>query len=191
VGHKTMMTTTPRRVLHQDKTAFLASQVIVRFSPLGSWPLSRENLSLCLWPGPGLYIRADRAPFQATELLNPSFGQSLSTVLPLSSLLAYPHYKNFRAFNRGTRTRSSRAGRQSYKFTSRSTKHWQTCIFVCLILDDVLESLVETDAEAKRPKCPSRNRDRDVLKKCIEKKKCPSRSENRKVRKSSILSSNT
>jgi len=33
------------------------------------------------------------------------------------------------------------------------------------MLDVVLESLMETNTEAKRPKYPSRSRDRDVLEK--------------------------
>jgi hypothetical protein len=37
------------------------------------------------------------------------------------------------------------------------------------ILEDILESPTETNAEAKRPKCPSRSRDREVLgkEKCV------------------------
>jgi len=48
------------------------------------------------------------------------------------------------------------------------------------ILDDVLGSLTETNAETKRPKCSSRNRDRDVPgkeKSVLEKEKGALRSE--------------
>jgi hypothetical protein len=57
-----------------------------------------------------------------------------------------------------------------------------------LLLDDVLESLTQTNVEVKRPKYSSRSRDR-----CIRKKEicyCEKRNVYRKVRRLSILVQN-
>ena len=123
------------------------------FPPSGSWLHGRENLLLCMWPSLGLYIRAVRTPIQGDGLSIHSGSPSPLSYLFHSSCI--PHCKNFRAFNRGTRTRSfsktrrrasawtsiipcvfgyyhrlPRAARHMYKFTRRVTKHQHTPTWV-------------------------------------------------------------
>jgi hypothetical protein len=72
--------------------------------PLGSRPLGRENLSLCMYPGPGLYIRAVRAPFQEDRLSSLHSG-SPNPLFNLFLPSCIPHCKNF-TFNREIHTQT-------------------------------------------------------------------------------------
>jgi hypothetical protein len=63
-GHKIMTTTTPIHTPQYD----IACKPSKLGPPLGSLPFGRENLLLCICPGPELYIRAARAPILGIQL---------------------------------------------------------------------------------------------------------------------------
>jgi hypothetical protein len=86
---------------------------IASFPSLGLMTACRENITLCTWPSPKLHIRVARAPFQGDGLsrLHSGSPSPLSYLFHSSCIL---QCKNFRAFKRGTRTRSfSKTGRRA------------------------------------------------------------------------------
>jgi hypothetical protein len=118
-GNKAMTTTTLGRVLMpgQNDLSCRPSLLVSPSLRLTS-TRSREPHSVCNL-APGLYIRAVRPPIQGDGLSRLHSGGLSPHSSNLFPLAYTPYCKNFRAFNRGTRTQTlSETGRRAPAWTS-------------------------------------------------------------------------